>query len=325
MLPIQPIRSLEQLKILADPRRLAILQQLMAAPASLTSLGKALGKHPAWVRHHIKQLEAARLVTCCDVHGPSGAVEKLYSAANGGILVQQLILPENPARPVIVFSGDADPAVDYLARNLSHEIDLHALALSSLDGLVALRLGLATIAGVDLPDLNGEYNLPYIRAIFPDRPMRVITLAEREQGFITAPGNPRAIHSAEDLVRRDVTWIPSSPGSGARLWLDQKIKAAGLTDEHYRTYPHAIATASGMARLIRAGKADGTFGLKATARQLGLEFIPQFIDRYDLVFSEDQTKLLSLLVDALQNPAIQMGLEAATGYPTNHTGEERSL
>ena len=325
MLSIQPIRSLEQLKILADPRRLAILQLLMSGPASLTSLGKDLGKHPAWVRHHIKQLEIAGLVTCCDAQGQSGVVEKLYSVANGGILVQQLILPDNPAQPVVVFTGDADLAVEYLARQMSHEIDLLVLTLSSLDGLVALRQGLCTIAGVDLPDLSGEYNLPYIRAIFTDRPMRVITLAEREQGFITAPGNPRAIHSPEDLARAEVTWFTSSPGSGARLWLDQKINALGSTSKQFRPYPHPIATPSGMARLIRSSKADGTVGLRATARQFGLEFIPQFTDRYDLVFPEEQAKLLSPLIDALQNPAIKMGLEAETGYRTTHTGEVRPL
>jgi DNA-binding transcriptional ArsR family regulator len=51
MLPIRPLQSFEQLKLLADPRRLAILRQLMAGPASLTMLGKVLGEHPAWVRH----------------------------------------------------------------------------------------------------------------------------------------------------------------------------------------------------------------------------------------------------------------------------------
>jgi len=49
--PHPALRSFEQLKLLADPRRLAILRQLMAGPASLTMLGKALGEHPAWVRH----------------------------------------------------------------------------------------------------------------------------------------------------------------------------------------------------------------------------------------------------------------------------------
>jgi DNA-binding transcriptional ArsR family regulator len=56
------LKSFDQIKILADPRRLAILKKLMAKPASLSGLGRELGEHPAWIRHHLKQLEAAGLV-----------------------------------------------------------------------------------------------------------------------------------------------------------------------------------------------------------------------------------------------------------------------
>src|SRR5512139_445623 len=90
---IQPIQSFEQLKLLADPRRRLILQELMLSPASLTMLGKVIGEHPAWIRHHLKQLEAAGLVELVEIKKQSGVVEKFYSARAGGYLVQELILP----------------------------------------------------------------------------------------------------------------------------------------------------------------------------------------------------------------------------------------
>ena len=51
--PLEHLYTFDQLKIIADPRRLSILKQLMVAPATLTQLGKALGEHPAWIRHHL--------------------------------------------------------------------------------------------------------------------------------------------------------------------------------------------------------------------------------------------------------------------------------
>ncbi|HEX7566990.1 MAG TPA: substrate-binding domain-containing protein, partial [Anaerolineaceae bacterium] len=182
MLPIQSLRSFEQLKLLADPRRLVILRQLMAGPASLTMLGKALGEHPAWVRHHLKQLEAAGLVELVETRVQSGVVEKFYRARASGFLVQELILPENPARPVIVFSGSHDLAVELLASQLSDHLDILTLPVGSLDGLVALRQNLCNVSGAQLLDPGGEYNLPFIRHFFPDRVMQVVTLAHREQG-----------------------------------------------------------------------------------------------------------------------------------------------
>ena len=56
------IQTFEQIKLLADRRRLAILRKLMAGPATLTQLGEAMQEHPAWIRHHVKQLEQAGLL-----------------------------------------------------------------------------------------------------------------------------------------------------------------------------------------------------------------------------------------------------------------------
>lgn len=142
MLPIQPLNSFEQLKLLADPRRLRILRLLMSSQASLTALGRELGEHPAWVRHHLKQLEKAGLVELVETRILSGAVEKIYRASAGGFFLEQIIMPENPTRPCIVFSGSHDLAIEILAEKLAPHLDLLSLPVGSLDGLVALRQNL---------------------------------------------------------------------------------------------------------------------------------------------------------------------------------------
>ena len=325
MFPIQPLRSFEQLKLLADPRRLAILRQLMSAPASLTDLGKALGRHPAWVRHHLKQLEAAGLVELVETRVQSGVVEKFYRARAGGFLVQELILADNPARPAIVFSGSHDLAVELLAHQLSKHLDILTLPVGSLDGLVTLRQNLCDLSGAHLLDPGGEYNLPFIRHFFPDRVMQVVTLAQREQGLIIAPANPLGIRSLADLARADVTFINRNSGSGTRLWLDRQLLAQGIPIQSIHGYENTVSTHTESARRVHDGKADVALGLRASSRQFGLDFVPLFHERYDFVFSQEHAARLSPLLETLQTSAFRRGVEALTGYEITHTGEQIPL
>jgi putative molybdopterin biosynthesis protein len=325
MLTIQPLRSFQQLKLLADPRRLAIFRHLMAGSASLTILGKALGEHPAWVRHHLKQLETAGLVELVETHIQSGVVEKFYRARASGFLVQELILPENPSRPVIVFSGSHDLAMELLAGQLSDHLDVLTLPVGSLDGLVTLRQNLCNLSGAHLLDQGGEYNLPFIRHFFPDRVMQVITLAHREQGLMTAVGNPKAIRTLGDLPRVDVTFINRNPGSGTRLWLDRQLQEQRIPTDIIQGYWNTVSTHTECAHLVQAGKADVALGLRAAARQFGLDFTPLFLERYDLIFTQEQSTFLSPLFETIQTSAFRRSVEALTGYQVTHTGEQIPL
>ena len=325
MASIQPLQSFEQLKLLADPRRRAILQELMLGPASLTMLGKALGEHPAWIRHHLKQLEAAGLVELVETKIQSGVVEKFYSSRAGGYMVQELILPPDRGRPVIVFSGSHDLAVELLTRLISRHLDVLTLTVGSLDGLMTLRQNLCTISGAHLLDPGGEYNLPFIRHFFPDRIMQVVTLVHREQGLMTISGNPKAIRSLADLDRKDVIFVNRNPGSGTRLWLDQQLKAMDISTASIQGYESAFSTHTACASLVLAGKADVALGLRAAAHQYGLDFVPLFHERYDLIYSQEHCKSLDPLLNTIQTSRFHRHVDALTGYDTTHTGEQIPL
>jgi putative molybdopterin biosynthesis protein len=319
------IKAFEQIKLLADTRRLAILRKLMASPATLTQLGKALGEHPAWVRHHVKQLEQAGLVELVETRTTSGGVEIVSRAPAGGLHLPELILPEDPSRPSVIFSGSHDLAVELFARQLGKQLNIMILPVGSLDGLVALRQGLCHLSGCHLLDATGEYNLPFIHHFFPDRPMLVFTLAQREQGLMTAPGNPKTIRSLADLARSDVTFINRNPGSGTRLWLDRQLQELGIPIENIQGYEHVTRTHTECARLVQDGKADVALGLHAAAFQHALGFIPLFQERYDLVIPQEQVRLLTPLLDILQTSTFRRSVEGLIGYDTTHTGEQSPL
>ncbi len=321
MKTIAPLTSFDQIKLLSDPRRMEILRLLMAQAATLSQLGRALGKHPAWVQHHIKALEAGRLVEIAEVRVNAGVTEKFYRARAGGFLVQEMVLPQS-LKPCLVFSGSHDLALERLARQLAPHIELLVHPVGSLDGLVNLRMGLCSLSGAHLLDVSGAYNTPFVSRLFPDRRVHLVTLARRTQGWMTAAGNPRGVRGAADLLQPGLRFINRNPGSGTRLWLDGELRRLGIAPETASGCGRVVKTHTEAALAIQSGEADVALGLEAAAIQHGLDFLPLFDERYDLVLPDEQYQALAPLLDTLQTAAFRRGVEGLRGYDTAHTGEE---
>jgi putative molybdopterin biosynthesis protein len=77
--------------------------------------------------------------------------------------------------------------------------------------------------------------------------------------------------------------------------------------------------------LIQRGKADAALGLQAAAHLCGLEFVPLFEERYDLILPQGQEKLLMPLLDYMQTSAFRSELNTLPGYNTVHSGEQIPL
>lgn len=326
---LRTIQDFEHLKILADPRRLAILRLLMVEPATLSQLGQSLGEHPARVRHHLKLLERAGLVELVDQRVVRGFVEKYYRARARAFALQQIVLPASAENGALVILGSHDLALEALASQMRQASptlpSVFTLPVGSLEGLVALRQGLAQIAGCHLLDIeSGEYNLPFVRHLFPDREITLVTLAHREQGLMVAPGNPRHIHGLEDLTHPGVRIINRNRGSGTRLWLDQQLARLSLPAQALRGYEREVRTHSAVAEAIHSGRADAGLGIEAAARNCGLDFIPLFQERFDLVIPSEQVgdQRLRPLFDILSSLDFRRMVEAMGGYQTGHTGDQ---
>jgi putative molybdopterin biosynthesis protein len=321
---VETLHAFEKIKILSDARRLQILRLLMASPASLTQLARNLGQSPAWVRHHILALESADLIELAEVRVTGKVIEKFYRAKAGAFLLQELILPEGD-KPAIVFSGSHDLALEKISEQIADHLTLLTLPVGSLDGLVNLRQGLCQISGAHLLDKSGEYNTPFVRHLFPDRLMDLVTLAYRTQGLMLAPGNPKGVRNAADLVQAGLRFINRNPGSGTRLWLDSELERLGIPPEKIDGYEHIVNTHTECARAIASGETDAALGLQASARQYNLDFIPLFEERYDLVLPREQEDALSPLLEHIQTAAFREAISTLTGYTTTHSGEKISL
>jgi putative molybdopterin biosynthesis protein len=324
MKDVHAIRSFDRIKLLADARRMEILRLLMEAPATLTHLARALKQSPAWVRHHILALQAAELIEIGEIRKTGKVHEKFYRAKSGALVLQELILPKSK-KPVVVFSGSHDLALEGIAEHLAKHVTLLNMSVGSLDGLVNLRQGLCQISGSHLLDESGEYNAPFIKHLFPDREMEMVTLAYRTQGLMLASGNPRAIKKISDLARKNIQFANRNAGSGTRLWFDTELRKLKVPAEKIHGYENAVRTHSEAAALIAEGKADASIGLQAAAKQHGLDFIPLFEERYDLILPREGEENLLPLLDYVQSAAFRKSLGALTGYNARHSGEQVSL
>ncbi len=321
MKTVQPIQSFDKIKLLADSRRMEILRLLMASPATLTHLARTLKQSPAWIRHHILTLESADLIEVSEIRKTGKVMEKFYRAKGGAFLLQEIILPKSK-KPAVIFSGSHDLALEEVAEHLSKHVTMLSLPVGSLDGLINLRQGLCQISGSHILDETGEYNTSTVRHLFPENNVELVTLAHRTQGLILAAGNPKGIKKMSDIARENVKFINRNAGSGTRLWIDAELKKQNIDATFINGYDFSVKTHSEAAVLISENKADVSIGLQAAAHQQGLDFIPLFEERYDLILPRENEKTLSPLLDYLQTATFRTGLNTLTGYNASHSGEQ---
>jgi putative molybdopterin biosynthesis protein len=318
---VESIRSFGNIKLLVDPRRMDILRLLMASPATLTHLARTMKRSPAWIRHHVLALESAKLIEVSEIRKTGKVTEKFYRAKADAFLLQEIILPKTK-KPAVIFSGSHDLALEGIAEHLQKYIALLSLPVGSLDGLINLRQGLCQISGSHLLDETGEYNTLFVRHLFPDRNMQIVTLAHRTQGLMLVSGNPKGIKKISDVAKSNVRFMNRNAGSGTRLWFDSELRKLKIPTEKVHGYDRVVRTHSDAASAVQSGQADAALGLQAAAYQHGLDFIPLFEERYDLVLPRENEKFLMPLLDYLQTANFRAELNVLTGYNSTHSGEQ---
>jgi putative molybdopterin biosynthesis protein len=244
--------------------------------------------------------------------------------AGAEVEVELLRRPED-VRKTIVAIGSHDLALDLLSNALARRASGASLAsanVGSLGGLVALARGEAHLAGSHLLDeATGEYNVSYVKRHVRE-PALIVTLAGRVQGLLLPPGNPRRLQGLADLARPDVLFVNRQRGSGTRVLLDYKLRQAGIAPEQVRGYEREEYTHLAVAAAVASGAADVGLGILAAARALGLEFVPLFNERYDLVIPRRhyESELLAPLLEVIRAPEFRTQVESLGGYDVAEMG-----
>ena len=228
-------------------------------------------------------------------------------------------------------AGSHDFTLDLLAAALHEQepgLTLHLESVGSLRGLLALQGGKAHVAPSHLLDeATGDFNRGYIQHLLTPLGVRVVLLGfvEREQGLIVRRGNPKAIRGLPDLLRPDVCFVNRQRGAGTRVLLDYHLAAAGLPAGGICGYAQQEPTHLAVAAAVADGRADCGLGVLAAARTLGLDFVPLFHERFDLVIPVEhyESRLLAPLLALLRHPqaGFMQQVAALGGYVTAGMGK----
>ncbi len=239
----------------------------------------------------------------------------------------ELLRPRNEIDNSVVCIGSHDLTLDLLGdllRRHNPGFSLSSAHVGSTGGIMALRRGEAHLAGIHLLDeQTGEYNIPYLEKFLPDLPVVLVTLAEREQGLMVAPGNPKKISGFSDLVRADVTFINRQRGAGTRILLDVRLRELKIDTAAINGYNREEFTHLSVAAAVAAGSADTGLGVLAASRAMGLDFVPLDRERYDLAIPLAYLKdgAVNRLLDAMRSTEFKRLVAALGGYHTAKTGQ----
>ncbi len=229
----------------------------------------------------------------------------------------------------IVAIGSHDLALDLMAQFLAarHEgLRLASANVGSLGGLIALRRGEAHLGGSHLLDPEtGEYNVSYVRRYLPGMDVVLVKLADREQGWIVPPGNPKNLSDWADAARPDITLVNRQRGAGTRVLLDYELGKLGIEPEAVRGYEREEYTHLAVAAAVSSGAADVGLGIRAAARALKLDFVPLAHEAYELVipYRHYESDLLRPLLDLLQDAEFRAAVAAMPGYEVSDMGQIR--
>lgn len=227
---------------------------------------------------------------------------------------------------VIRIVGSHDLALNLLVdllRQRKGGLEIEVSSAGSLGGLIALQEERADLAGIHLLDEEtGEYNYPYIKRLLPGREIAVVNLAYRVQGLMLLAGNPKNVEGLADLRRPDIIFINRQKGSGTRVLLDLQLRQSGILASEIRGYQRELDTHLAVASAITRGEADVALGIEAAARSCGLDFLPLFRERYDLVMPKGNydSKLFAPLLELIASQDFRNVVDQVGGYDTAQTG-----
>lgn len=239
----------------------------------------------------------------------------------------ELLRPRHEISNTIVCIGSHDNTLDLLSNYLKKRFPEYSLSsghVGSMGGLIALRRGEAHIAGTHLLDeASGEYNIPFIRRLIPEKKVVLINLTYRQQGFVVKRGNPKNIKGFDDLLRYDVLFINRQSGSGTRLLTDNHLKEMNIDSSVIRGYGREEYTHMGVASAVVSNMADTGIAVFSAAKALGLDFIPVARERFDLAIPYEflEFEMIKALLSVInEDKEFRHSVLKLGGYDINDMG-----
>lgn len=236
-----------------------------------------------------------------------------------------LLRPASEIDNTLVCIGSHDLSLDILMDQLRLDFNGRMVStnVGSMAGLMALARGETHMAGLHLLDpVDGSYNVNYLKRYLTRQPWQLIHVARRQQGLIVKKGNPLGINSLLDLTQSDIRFINRQKGAGTRILLDYLLNLEHIDSNRINGYTREEYTHLAVAAAVKNDACDCGLGIMASARVMGLDFIPLSEERYDLCVLTDliPANWLELLKNVIMSSQFADRLRQYGGYNLEETG-----
>ena len=265
--------------------------------------------------------------------------------------VQARLLPQIEALRADLeraFAIAFDDSVHVLSFHASHDEALAALGdearagglhldvrfTGSVDAIRALNEGRCTLAGfhVRLPAVPGSrlsssHSQRTYKPLLRPGLHKLIGFARRSQGLIVARGNPLRLRGLFDLARPGVRFVNRARGTGTRVVLDELLGELGVAPSAIHGYAVDEPSHAAVAQAVATGQADAGFGIEASARSRGLDFVPLVEEAYFLACLKStlEQPATRALLAVLRTAQWQQRLAQLPGYAPMQSGEVLSM
>ena len=216
-------------------------------------------------------------------------------------------------------------AVEALRRRFhQQQIPLDLKYCTSVEAVSALARGGCDMAGFHVP--VGEFEKPSLAHYLRDlraSDARLVLLATRRLGLMTAHGNPKQVRGLTDLTREDLRFVNRQPGAGTRLLIDLMLKHQRIDPRRVRGYDTHEFTHAAVAAYIASGMADAGFGVETPAQRFGLDFLPLISERYFFACRADaiDAPTMQPVLEELRSAEFRAVINALPGYDAMASGQ----
>ncbi|WP_342131495.1 substrate-binding domain-containing protein [Hydrogenophaga sp. OTU3427] len=246
-------------------------------------------------------------------------------------LERTLALAFDEASHVLSLYASHDDALPLLMDHATGAARLHLdiRFCGSVDAIRALNEGRSVLAGFHVREKPPADSLSAqaYRGLLQPGQHKLIGFARRTQGLIVAPGNPMKIDGLPRAALWRARFVNRALGTGTRVLLDELLDEAGVAPEQLNGYERSELSHAAVAQAIANGSADVGLGTEASARRLGLGFVPLAQENYHLVCLKSalEQPAVRALREVLATPAWQALLSGTPGCAPQRSGEVLSL
>jgi excisionase family DNA binding protein len=240
------------------------------------------------------------------------------------------------ARPAGMMATDPPPIVG------GSQDDLLEWALRE-SGSALASLNEGTMAGVDRftrgevvatavhfhgDELSGDASDPNIAAVHAMPGLHdavLVGIVRREQGLLVAHGNPKNLHSLQDVLATGATVAVRQRGAGAQLLLEELLARVGTSVKDLRRLEPPCLTGPDLAAAICAGNADCGIATRAAAHAAGVDFVPLLWENFDLLMRQRSffRPPMQALIGFLGSKRFKQRAAELSGYDTALGGQIR--